>query len=155
MADTHNADGERGEPQRRGWLARLGRRILAALAPAAAGGQEAERGTAGDTGLAIGGVSAVDLAKVVPDPIIVFDRSGSVVHANEAALAAFGPTRRFYGGTPFESLVFLKHPVVYDTTETTKHLARNGLRCPEFHEYVPVMVDFFRTHKDEPAFKPK
>ncbi|MBO9532312.1 MAG: SDR family oxidoreductase [Solirubrobacteraceae bacterium] len=68
---------------------------------------------------------------------------------------AFGPTRRFYGGTPFESLVFLKHPVKYDTTETTKHLARNGLRCPSFHEYVPVMVDFFRTHKDEPAFKPK
>ncbi|MFT4035891.1 MAG: SDR family oxidoreductase, partial [Patulibacter sp.] len=29
---------------------------------------------------------------------------------------AFGPTRRFYGGTPFESLIFLTHPVVYDTT---------------------------------------
>jgi thioester reductase-like protein len=68
---------------------------------------------------------------------------------------AFGPTRRFYGGTPFESLVFLKHPVVYDTTEATRHLARNGLRCPSFHEYVPVMVDFFRSHKDLPAFKPK
>ena len=66
---------------------------------------------------------------------------------------AFGPTRKFYGGTPFESLVFLKHPVKYDTTEATRHLARNGLRCPEFHEYVPVMVDFFRRNKHNPSFK--
>lgn len=68
---------------------------------------------------------------------------------------AFGPTRRFYGGTPFESLVFLRHPVVYDTTEATRILARHGLRCPGFHEYVPTMVDFFRTHMFEPEFAPK
>lgn len=68
---------------------------------------------------------------------------------------AFGPTRRFYGGTPFESLVFLKHPVKYDTTEATRHLARHGLRCPSFHEYVPTMVDFFRTHMHDPEFAPK
>lgn len=68
---------------------------------------------------------------------------------------AVKPVRKFYGGTPFESLVFLKHPVVYDTTEATRHLARNGLRCPSFHEYVPVMVDFFRRNKDNPDFKAK
>lgn len=56
------------------------------------------------------------------------------------------PVRRFYGGTPFESLVFLRHPVRYDTTEATRHLARNGLACPPFHEYVPAMVDFFRRN---------
>lgn len=66
---------------------------------------------------------------------------------------AIKPIRSFYGATPFESLVFLKHPVQYDTTEATKHLARNGLRCPGFHEYVPVMVDFFDQHKGEKAFK--
>lgn len=68
---------------------------------------------------------------------------------------AFGPTQRFFGNIPYESLVFLKHPVVYDTTEATRHLARNGLRCPGFHEYVPVMVDFFRRHRTDAAFIPK
>lgn len=63
--------------------------------------------------------------------------------------------RNFYGGTPFESLVFLRHPVQYDTTNATKHLERNGLRCPGFHEYVPVMVDFFDRHKDVEGFRVK
>ena len=68
---------------------------------------------------------------------------------------AVKPIRTFYGGTPFQSLVFLHHPVQYDTTEANRHLARNGLRCPGFHEYVPVMVDFFRKNKDNPAFRAK
>ena len=63
--------------------------------------------------------------------------------------------RKFYGGTPFESLVFLHHPVRYDTTEATKHLARNGLACPPFHEYVPVMVDFFRRNIGNKALRAK
>ncbi len=66
---------------------------------------------------------------------------------------AVKPIRSFYGSTPFESLVFLKHPVQYDTTQATKHLARNGLKCPGFNDYVDVMVDFFDQHKGEKAFK--
>jgi thioester reductase-like protein len=66
---------------------------------------------------------------------------------------AVKPIRNFYGGTPFQSLVFLHHPVKYDTTEANRHLGRSGLKCPEFHEYVPVMVDFFRRNKDNKAFR--
>ncbi|MDO9357097.1 MAG: SDR family oxidoreductase [Solirubrobacteraceae bacterium] len=68
---------------------------------------------------------------------------------------AVKPVRKFYGGTPFQSLVFLHHPVQYDTTEATRHLARSGLKCPGFHEYVPVMVDFFQKNKGNKAFQAK
>lgn len=63
--------------------------------------------------------------------------------------------RKFYGGTPFESLVFLHHPVQYDTTQATRHLARSGVRVPGFHEYVPVMVDFFRRNLKNKALRVK
>jgi two-component system phosphate regulon sensor histidine kinase PhoR len=87
MADMDNAGGK----PRRGWLALLRRLIADLFAPGRAGGSRAERGSPGDRAMAIGSLSAVDLAEVVPDPIIVFDRAGLVVHANEAAVAAFGP----------------------------------------------------------------
>lgn len=38
-----------------------------------------------------GALSAVDLAAVVQDPLYIFDRTGAVLHANEAATLAFGP----------------------------------------------------------------
>lgn len=37
------------------------------------------------------GLSAVELAAAVQDPLYIFDRDGAVVHANENAKAAFGP----------------------------------------------------------------
>jgi two-component system phosphate regulon sensor histidine kinase PhoR len=40
------------------------------------------------------GVSAVHLAAAVPDAMIIFDGEGAAVHANEAAVAAFGPIAR-------------------------------------------------------------
>jgi len=38
----------------------------------------------------LAGLSATDLAAAVPDPLIVFDRRGMVLHANAAANGAFG-----------------------------------------------------------------
>ena len=38
----------------------------------------------------IEGLSAVRLAAAVPDPLVVFDPSGAILHANAAAQAAFG-----------------------------------------------------------------
>lgn len=35
-------------------------------------------------------LTAIDLAAAVPDALVIFDRSGAVLHANEAAQAAFG-----------------------------------------------------------------
>ncbi|MDN5927939.1 MAG: ATP-binding protein [Hyphomicrobiales bacterium] len=87
MADMDNSGGT-GDG-RQGWLGRL----LAALAPGANGGMSADRRAADDQATSFGHISAIDLADVVPDPIVVFDRSGAVVHANQAAIAAFGAFR--------------------------------------------------------------
>lgn len=42
----------------------------------------------------VGVLSAVDLAAAVQDPLYIFDRTGAVLHANEAAALAFGPIAR-------------------------------------------------------------
>lgn len=40
----------------------------------------------------VSSLRAVDLAAAVPDPLFIFDRGGAILHANEAAKAAFGDT---------------------------------------------------------------
>jgi two-component system phosphate regulon sensor histidine kinase PhoR len=92
MADMDDTGGGR-EGRRQGWLGHFRRRIVAALAPDAKRGSGAERRAAGDQVPSLGSISAIDLVEVVPDPIVVFDRTGSVVHANRAAVAAFGAFR--------------------------------------------------------------
>jgi thioester reductase-like protein len=62
--------------------------------------------------------------------------------------------RRLLDGTPRESIVYLNHPVSFDTTAATALLARHGLRCPRFAEYAPNLVRFFRDHEHEPAYAP-
>jgi thioester reductase-like protein len=62
--------------------------------------------------------------------------------------------RKRTGNAPHESLVFMSHPVQYDATEATRHLARSGVRCPGFSEYVATMVDFYRTHEHDPRLVP-
>jgi two-component system, OmpR family, phosphate regulon sensor histidine kinase PhoR len=44
-------------------------------------------------------LSTADLTAAVPDALIIFDESGIVVHANEAAVSAFGP---FVAGLPLQ-----------------------------------------------------
>jgi len=90
MADMDN--GEADERRQEGRPVPLWRRLLAGLAPHVRPGGEDQR-SAGEVGVAFGRVSAADLADVVPDPLVVFDRSGTVIHANKAAVAAFGAFR--------------------------------------------------------------
>ncbi len=59
-----------------------------------------------------------------------------------------------FGGAPRESIVYLNHPVRFDTRVATEALARNGLRCPRLEEYVGPLVRFYREHEDDPAFAP-
>jgi two-component system phosphate regulon sensor histidine kinase PhoR len=91
MADMDNTGATRDG--RRGGLGRLWRKIVAALAPVAGRAPKAEYGRGDDRGPSLDHISAIDLAEVVPDPIVVFDSSGAVVHANRAAVAAFGAFR--------------------------------------------------------------
>lgn len=51
-------------------------------------------------------------------------------------------------GFPEESLAYLSHPTVYDTSNTTADLEGTGLRCPHFAEYAPTMIEFMKLHPD-------
>jgi thioester reductase-like protein len=62
--------------------------------------------------------------------------------------------RRAFSGAPPESIVYLNHPVRFDTRRASDILARHGLRCPRFEDYVGPVVGFFREHEDDPAFAP-
>lgn len=63
-----------------------------------------------------------------------------------------GIVRKAFGGTPRESIVYLNHPVTFDTTRADEVLARAGLRCPRFTDYAPRLVRFFEEHARDPAF---
>jgi two-component system phosphate regulon sensor histidine kinase PhoR len=63
---------------------------LAPRRPSATGTYAAAEGS----GAGIREVSALDLAAAVPDPLIIFDRRGAALYANEAAAASFGPINR-------------------------------------------------------------
>ncbi|HEX8119915.1 MAG TPA: SDR family oxidoreductase [Solirubrobacteraceae bacterium] len=66
----------------------------------------------------------------------------------------FKTVREMFEGAPRESIVYLNHPVRFDTRRAEALLARHGLRCPRFPEYAPAIVKFFREHEAEPALRP-
>ena len=63
--------------------------------------------------------------------------------------------REMFEGAPRESIVYLNHPVRFDTRRAEELLARHGLRCPSFPEYAPNIVRFFREHESDPALRPR
>lgn len=69
-------------------------------------------------------------------------------------LLRFRVVRRMLGGTPRESIVYLNHPVTFDTGQASAVLGRNGLRCPRFPEYVDAMVGFYAEHEGDDAYRP-
>jgi thioester reductase-like protein len=62
--------------------------------------------------------------------------------------------RKAFSGAPPESIVYLNHPVRFDTRRASDVLARHGLHCPRFEEYVGPIVYFFKEHEEDPAFAP-
>jgi thioester reductase-like protein len=62
--------------------------------------------------------------------------------------------RRVFSGAPPESIEYLNHPVTFDTRRADELLARHGLRCPRFDEYVEPIVRFFREHEEEEEYVP-
>jgi thioester reductase-like protein len=61
--------------------------------------------------------------------------------------------RRAFHGAPSESIVYLNHPVRFDTRRASDLLSKSNIRCPRFEEYVGAMVSFFKEHEDDPAFE--
>jgi thioester reductase-like protein len=66
----------------------------------------------------------------------------------------FKKMRDFFSGAPHESIVYLNHPVRFDTRKANELLARHGMRCPRFEEYATNVVGFFREHERDPAYVP-
>lgn len=66
----------------------------------------------------------------------------------------FAAVRRLFGGTPAQSIVYLNHPVRFDTTQATEVLGRHGLQCPSFLDYAPTLVRFYREHEHDDAYRP-
>src|SRR4051794_17966209 len=66
----------------------------------------------------------------------------------------FKTVREMFHGAPQESIRYLNHEVTFDTRRADDLLARAGLRCPRFEEYVGPMVEFFREHEDDESFEP-
>jgi thioester reductase-like protein len=62
--------------------------------------------------------------------------------------------RGLFSGAPPESIEYLNHAVRFDTRRADELLARHGLRCPRFEEYVGPIVKFFREHEDDESFVP-
>jgi thioester reductase-like protein len=59
----------------------------------------------------------------------------------------FKTVRDMFSGAPQESIRYLNHEVRFDTRRADELLARAGLRCPRFEEYVGPIVRFFREHE--------
>jgi thioester reductase-like protein len=62
--------------------------------------------------------------------------------------------RKAFGGAPRESIVYLNHPVRFDTRRTAEVLARAGMTVPRFEDYVANMVRYYHEHEDDPSFLP-
>src|SRR3954463_2910071 len=66
----------------------------------------------------------------------------------------FKTVREMFHGAPQESIRYLNHEVHFDTRRADDLLARAGLRCPRFEEYVGPVVKFFREHEDNEDLVP-
>ncbi len=71
-----------------------------------------------------------------------------------AASLHVGPIRKLFGGTPYQSIPYLNHPVVFDPRRALDLLGPHGLRPPAFTDYADAMVGFFRRHEHDAAFAP-
>jgi thioester reductase-like protein len=63
--------------------------------------------------------------------------------------------RAAFNETPRESIIYLNHPVRFDTRRAVALLKPHGLEPPAFSDYVEPMVAFFKAHEDDPALQPK
>jgi thioester reductase-like protein len=51
-------------------------------------------------------------------------------------------------GMPVQALDYFDPPCRYDASRTVAELARQGLRCPRFADYVGNLVRFYREHRE-------
>ncbi len=50
---------------------------------------------------------------------------------------------------PAQLVDYFVHDVRYDSSQTKEALQKHGLSCPKFVDYLPNLVKFFQSHKQE------
>jgi thioester reductase-like protein len=99
-------------------------------------------------------VTAADVARILSREYAGREPSLRVPPKLVESSLRFKRVREQFSGAPPESIRYLNHPVRFDTRRATDMLARNGLDCPRFEEYVGPIVSYFREHEDDPALVP-
>ncbi len=66
-----------------------------------------------------------------------------------AQIALAAPQVSRFLGMPSQTLDYFDHPVHYDAARATRDLARFGVACPPFADYVQTLVAFWRKKKSE------
>jgi hypothetical protein len=99
-------------------------------------------------------VSAAELTATLSREYAGRDPKGRVPPNVVANSLRSSRVRDMFGGAPRESIVYLNHPVSYNTRNAVRILEPHGLRPPAFPEYAHAMVEFFKAHEDDPAFAP-
>jgi thioester reductase-like protein len=99
-------------------------------------------------------VTAAELTRTLAREYAGKEPSFRVPAKAVAGSLRFKPVREMFEGAPRESIVYLNHPVRFDTRRAEVLLARHGLRCPRFEEYAGPVVSFFREHENDPALRP-
>jgi thioester reductase-like protein len=62
--------------------------------------------------------------------------------------------KQLFSGAPPQSIRYLNHPVHFDTRAARELLEPKGVRCPRLEEYVGPIVEFFKSHEDDPGYAP-
>jgi nucleoside-diphosphate-sugar epimerase len=56
-------------------------------------------------------------------------------------------------GVPYEAFRYSFLPVEYDMTKSVAALEKHGLACPAVSEYLDVMLDYFKKHRNDPGVR--
>ncbi len=99
-------------------------------------------------------ISAAELARVLAKEYAGKEPTLRVPGAILEQSLRFKKVRDYFSGAPRESIVYLNHPVNFDTRKASELLARHGMRVPHFQDYAAPVVRFFREHEDDPGFVP-
>ncbi len=99
-------------------------------------------------------ISAAELARVLAKEYAGKEPSLRVPGSLLESALRFKKVRDYFSGAPRESIIYLNHPVRFDTRKASELLARHDMRVPHFQDYAGPIVSFFREHEDDPAYVP-
>nr|WP_157297489.1 SDR family oxidoreductase [Bhargavaea sp. CC-171006] len=76
--------------------------------------------------------------------------SFTMPHSTIRIMLSFPPLRRWVK-VEKETLDYFRLEAVYDCTEAQRDLEPAGIKCPDFADYIPAAVEYYRLHRNDPA----